>query len=51
MLEGARRIETLCRSVEDTLNAPVVQVGTNGAEIVLLHCCFVGMCLIHNLFN
>uniref|UniRef100_A0A671U7B5 Rho guanine nucleotide exchange factor 37 n=1 Tax=Sparus aurata TaxID=8175 RepID=A0A671U7B5_SPAAU len=25
VLEGARRIETLCRSVEDTLNAPVVQ--------------------------
>ncbi|AWP11623.1 putative rho guanine nucleotide exchange factor 37 [Scophthalmus maximus] len=24
-LEGARRLETLCRSVEDTLNAPVVQ--------------------------
>lgn len=26
-LEGARRLEALCRSVEDTLNAPVVQVG------------------------
>ncbi|KAM9357350.1 rho guanine nucleotide exchange factor 37 [Symphorus nematophorus] len=25
VLEGARRLETLCRSVEDTLNAPVVQ--------------------------
>ncbi|KAM8732308.1 rho guanine nucleotide exchange factor 37 [Acanthopagrus schlegelii] len=25
VLEGARRIETLCHSVEDTLNAPVVQ--------------------------
>ena len=50
MLEGARRIETLCRSVEDTLHAPVVQVGTR-AEIVLLHCCTVGICLIHNVFN
>ncbi|XP_059202641.1 rho guanine nucleotide exchange factor 37 [Centropristis striata] len=25
VLEGARRLETLCRSVEDTLNAPFVQ--------------------------
>lgn len=25
VLEGARKLETLCRSVEDTLNAPVVQ--------------------------
>ncbi|KAM7389359.1 hypothetical protein PAMP_023343 [Pampus punctatissimus] len=25
VLEGARRLETLCRSVEDTLNAPAVQ--------------------------
>lgn len=25
VLEGAKRLETLCRSVEDTLNAPVVQ--------------------------
>lgn len=25
VLDGARRLETLCRSVEDTLNAPVVQ--------------------------
>lgn len=32
VLEGARRLETLCRSVEDTLNTPVVQVG---AEKVL----------------
>ncbi len=36
VLEGARRLETLCRSVEDTLNAPVVQVGTDGAEIVVV---------------
>lgn len=34
MLEGAWRLETLCRSVEDTLNAPAVQVGTNRAENV-----------------
>uniref|UniRef100_A0A4W6C8T1 Rho guanine nucleotide exchange factor 37 n=1 Tax=Lates calcarifer TaxID=8187 RepID=A0A4W6C8T1_LATCA len=27
VLQGARSLETLCRSVEDTLNAPVVQVG------------------------
>ncbi|CAN9514652.1 unnamed protein product [Ophioblennius macclurei] len=25
VLEGARRLQTLCRSVEDTLNAPIVQ--------------------------
>lgn len=31
-LEGARRLETLCRGVENTLNAPVVQVGTDAAE-------------------
>ncbi|KAI3351416.1 hypothetical protein L3Q82_020271, partial [Scortum barcoo] len=29
VLEGARRLDTLCRSVSDTLNAPVVQVGTD----------------------
>uniref|UniRef100_A0A672GHK8 Rho guanine nucleotide exchange factor (GEF) 37 n=1 Tax=Salarias fasciatus TaxID=181472 RepID=A0A672GHK8_SALFA len=28
-LEGARRLQTLCRSVEDTLNAPIVQVGAD----------------------
>lgn len=26
MLEGARRLETLCLSVQETLSAPVVQV-------------------------
>lgn len=27
VFEGARRLETLCQSVEETLNAPYVQVG------------------------
>lgn len=32
MLEGARRLETLCLSVQDTLNAPVVQVRVDGQD-------------------
>lgn len=32
MLEGARRLETLCLSVQDTLNAPVVQVRVDGRD-------------------
>ncbi|KAM7418163.1 hypothetical protein PAMA_017691 [Pampus argenteus] len=39
-LEGARRLETLCRSVEDTLNAPAVQVQMelNVSDCALLDC-------------
>lgn len=46
VLEGARRLETLCRSVEDTLNAPAVQVGTNRAEMLegLLCVRFLSVC-------
>lgn len=33
MLEGAQNLQGLCRCVEDTLNAPVVQVGTAGASL------------------
>lgn len=49
VLEGARKLETLCRSVEDTLNAPVVQVGADGSEVVTqlvsLCCCSAGLCV------
>lgn len=35
MLEGMTRLETLCRNVQDTLNAPVVQVCANGAVLLV----------------
>lgn len=43
VLEGARRLETLCRSVEDTLNAPVVQVSVDGAKVAL---CQIVICRV-----
>lgn len=33
VLEGAQRLEGLCRCVEDTLNAPAVQVGSGGSGV------------------
>lgn len=35
MLEGARRLETLCLSVQDTLNVPVAQVRLDRQEVFI----------------
>lgn len=35
MLEGARRLETLCLSVQETLNAPVAQVRLDRQEVFI----------------
>lgn len=45
VLEGARKLETLCRSVEDTLKAPFVQVGADGAQIFAVSQCVLSGCL------
>lgn len=37
VLEEVEKLESLCRCVEETLNAPVVQVGTDSPESGIFH--------------
>ena len=51
VLEGARQLETLCRSVEGTLNAPIIQVGTDGAEIIVAQCAWLCCVFVRHLVH